>query len=397
MGSSKITHTRYLQNSPNTLGYRLRRVRLIRRYLVLVWVILTNALTAVYYMYLYTNISSTGLFGLMRMHLLPRCDNPPIRFHFHKHRHLNRGYRLACHLTGWRRDHGSEIPMMAWRLLTHSNPNSVVNYHYASCQVSGLRLHHAAFGFLAFVTIRITDAHLHWWCGFISLQAQTSPSQDGVKECLNCKTTKTTWSNALHRPCTISTLTRTQTNTIRLNSQALSHRIDASILESDLQTRRFIHECSMVGFRMDGGFPWFMGYRCKGIITWHFRGGSSGLEVMPWCHLQSESLKKVTWYTLGLLRVHVAPWTTNPLISISQQYKTKKGEEDCLHQLEIAKYPAMLRLGILSRCSKTRLHQTDMLITKLHVAQKIILRLRHAPLHRSTVRPACGLRFLPKL
>ena len=37
-GISKVTHTRYLQDSPNTLGYRLGRVRLFKRYLV--WVIL---------------------------------------------------------------------------------------------------------------------------------------------------------------------------------------------------------------------------------------------------------------------------------------------------------------------------------------------------------------------
>ena len=45
----KNTHTRYLRNSSNTLGYCLGRVRLFQRYLM--WVILTNALTAMYYLY----------------------------------------------------------------------------------------------------------------------------------------------------------------------------------------------------------------------------------------------------------------------------------------------------------------------------------------------------------
>ena len=54
---SKITHTRNLKNSPNTLGYRLGRVRLFQRYLV--WVILTTALTAVYY--LYTKVILLGI------------------------------------------------------------------------------------------------------------------------------------------------------------------------------------------------------------------------------------------------------------------------------------------------------------------------------------------------
>ena len=63
MGISKITHTLYLENSPNTLGYGLRRVRLFQRYLV--WVILTNALTAVYYLYNSTSFTQMKIFHLL--------------------------------------------------------------------------------------------------------------------------------------------------------------------------------------------------------------------------------------------------------------------------------------------------------------------------------------------